>query len=104
MVVDLKGAFGRVWVGLKPIPLKHLGPRKTGDGITAGPVSVPGGFAVKSLGRNVFKRKGAKRLPIEKQSYAIDKEAAPIIDAVASEVEERLYTEFENALAWHSSK
>jgi len=104
MVVDLKGEFGRVWFGLSPIPLKHLSPRKTSTGISAGPVKVPGGFAVKKYGRNIFKRTGPKRGPIEMQALDIEARALPFVFDIAQKVESKFLVEFENALAWHSSK
>lgn len=54
------------------IPLKEFSPRQTAAGVTyrgqmGGRRIVRGAFIVPSLGGHVFRRKGASRLPIDKQ-------------------------------------
>lgn len=85
-----------VWIGLNPIRLKDLHPQETGRGVTAGPVSVPGGFI--AIGGHVFRRKGRKRLPIEKvPGFEIEDKAWPFVFQAAAGIQDRLLIEFEKA-------
>lgn len=103
-VMGKDGVLGRVWAGLRNIPLKAMKPRQTKSGVTAGPAKRPGAFISKKLGGHVFKRTGKERLPIEKQTLPI---LDPGLDAMASlekEIGERLMREFESQLKWQMTK
>lgn len=98
-----------VFYGLDPIDYMDLTPRQTSSGVSAGKRRVPGAFiaSVQGGNRKVLKRKGAKRLPIEKQTV-------PISDKADAWIEDRLMgTEafdaeflkiFERELQWQTQK
>ncbi len=98
VLMDRDG-YGRVWVGLKPISLSRLNPRKTSAGISAGPARVPGGFLAKG---QVFKRKGAARLPIDAQKLEIADEGGAAVDSLGDELGDRCMKEFERELRWQT--
>ena len=84
-----------IWIGLKPVSLSRFNPVATGSGVTTDVKEVPDGFILPAGG--VFKRRGAARLPIDKQFLEIKEKADPIFDRVVSEVEARLGINFERA-------
>ena len=104
----------RVWYGLNDIPLKNLKPIQNESGIVAGPAKVAGGFIVKALNKQVFKRVGSKRSmrsgtyrgkmrqPIKKQVYSIRKEgeqsARDLMDIMRRKLERILPIEIETRL------
>jgi len=98
VLLDRDG-YGRVWVGLKPISLSRLNPRKTARGITAGPAKVPGGFLAKG---QVFKRVGDARLPIAAQKLDIAEEGGAAVEALGDELGARCLSEFERELRWQT--
>jgi len=73
--VKLEGAIDastRLWIGTLPLSVFAIGtPRKTKSGVTSGGKSFPGAFiaTMPQGGTSVFRRKGSKRLPIEKVTY-----------------------------------
>lgn len=104
-IMSKDGVLGRVWAGLRNISLKDLKPRQTKSGVTAGPAKRPGAFISKKLGGHVYKRKGPKRLPIQKEP------GLPILDpgmdamgSLEKEIGERLQREFEHQLQWQMTK
>lgn len=106
MIINVNGPFGRVWIGLKPISLKAFRPRQTKEGVSVRSKTIPGAFIPKSmkLGFHVFKRRGKKRLKIDKLTQSIEDEAIPVIRALSGEIEERLLEEFDKALDFHLVK
>jgi hypothetical protein len=77
------GAEVKVWYGLDPIGLIYLGAKQNKQGVrAAGGRQVKGAFIAKMRGggRNVFKRKGKARLPIEKQEADIEGKAERFLD------------------------
>lgn len=103
-VMGKDGVLGRVWAGLQAIPLKAMKPRQTRSGVTAGPAKVPGAFISKKIGGHVFKRKGPKRLPIEKQTYRIIDPGLDAMGSLEREIGDRLMREFEHQLQWQLTK
>jgi hypothetical protein len=103
-VMGKDGVLGRVWAGLRNIPLKAMKPRQTKSGVTAGPAKVPGAFISKKIGGHVFKRTGTKRLPIEKQTFPILEPGMDAMGSLENEIGERLQREFESQLKWQLSK
>lgn len=96
-----------VWYGLNPISFIRLKPKKTGTGIQAGKHSVEGGFIAsgKNGNRQVFKRRGAKRLPIDAQFVDIEEQAIVFIDdhLIGSSSFDAVFLEtFERELAWRT--
>lgn len=105
MFVGITDEGGRVWLGLSPIKLNRLNPRKTASGVTAGPAKRPGAFIIEKFGGNVFQRKGAARLPIEKSpGHEIREEGSAAIQSVQELIGPRLLAEFERALQWGRRK
>ena len=103
-VMSKDGVLGRVWAGLSNIPLKAMKPRQTKSGVTAGPAKRPGAFISEKLNGHVFKRKGTKRLPIEKQTFPIFDPGMDAMGSLEKEIGERLQREFESQLKWQMSK
>jgi hypothetical protein len=97
------GGVAKVWYGLNPVDLIWLKPKETGAGVSAqGGRFVKGGFIADS---QVFKRLGAARLPIQKQSDAIEKPAEKTIahDGIMSaEFERQFWKTFEHELKWRT--
>ncbi|MCP3940517.1 MAG: hypothetical protein GY710_03430 [Desulfobacteraceae bacterium] len=98
----------KIWFGLNPISLMSLNPKKTASGIKARGITVNGGFI--SMGKNrrlnVFKRRGKKRLPIDKQSVGIYKESIQFIDnrlLASREFKSVFFKTFERNLKWWTS-
>lgn len=87
----------RVWFGLNPLALKHLGPRQVAKGVKAGPLYVKGAFMAKG---QVFKRLGRKRLPIDQVTYPIRRPADETLEGVISDsgFERRFLDTFEREL------
>lgn len=102
------GASVKVWYGLNPISLIWLQPRQSGAGVkAAGGRFVDGGFISqgKRGGRQVFKRKGKARLPIEKQRAEIEPKAAGFLESrvlKAAEFEAQFFKTFEHELKWRT--
>jgi hypothetical protein len=102
------GASVKVWYGLNPISLIWLNPRQSGAGVkAAGGRFVDSGFIAngKRGGRQVFKRKGKARLPIEKQRAEIEPKAAGFLESrvlKAAEFEAQFFKTFEHELKWRT--
>jgi hypothetical protein len=103
-VMGKDGVLGRVWAGLRNIPLKAMKPRQTKSGVTAGPAKRPGAFISEKLNGHVFKRTGKKRLPIEKETFSILDPGMDAMRSLENEIGERLQREFESQLKWQLSK
>lgn len=86
-----------LWFGLNPIALSHMSPREIARGVKAGPAYVKGAFIAK---RQVFKRRGEARLPIDKATVPIQEKADKALDAVVAgiEFERRFLDTFEREL------
>lgn len=95
-----------VWYGLDPIALIYLQARKANGGVKAsGGRFVPSGFIAdgRNGNRQVFKRRGKARLPIDKQRVDIeDKSTTYIEDQLlgTAEFEDRFFKTFEHELQW----
>lgn len=99
MKLDIESAeygHARVWVGLNPISLRRLKPKKVPIGVKTSSVTVPGGF-ISGSGGEVFKRRGRSRLPIDKQYFDIHQQASSEMTQIANEVSQQLQENFENA-------
>lgn len=115
----------RIWIGLNPVDLMRLSPRKIAGGIQAGPAKVAGGFLAPGATNQrtrVFKRVGEKRRmtqgryvgkmrqPLEKQSHEIEKPAEDWLDQEMNRVLDGdefmdLFTKtFEHELQWRIQK
>ena len=104
-VMSKDGVLGRVWAGLRNIPLKAMKPRQTKSGVTAGPAKRPGAFISKKLGGHVFERVGKERLPIKKsQGVSILDPGMDVMGSLEKEIGERLMREFESQLKWQMTK
>jgi hypothetical protein len=97
------GGVAKVWYGLNPVDLIWLKAKETGSGVSAqGGRFVKGGFIAT---KQVFKRTGAARLPIQKQSDAIEKPAEKTIAAdgiMSAEFERQFWKTFEHELKWRT--
>ena len=101
------GSEVTVWYGLDPIALIYMGARETRAGVTAGKHRRPGAFIARgrSGNRQVFKRKGEGRLPIEKQTLDVQDKAQDYIEdnlLGAAEFEAQFYRTFEHELQWQT--
>lgn len=75
----IRNLLARVWCGTFPISLKRLKPVQQKSGVRAGKHKRKGAFISEALGGHVFKRDGASRLPISKQTVSIHGHAAAAI-------------------------
>lgn len=94
-----------VWYGLDPIALIYLNARQNKSGVAAmGGRFVASGFIAPTKGgRQVFKRRGKARLPIDKQRAEIQDKANTYIEdrlVGTEEFEARFFTIFERELKW----
>lgn len=101
------GASVTVWYGLDPISLIYLGARQTKQGVTAGKHTRPGAFIAngRNNNRQVFKRRGKDRLPLDKQRLDVnDKASTYLEDNVIGDVEfeSQFYKFFEHELKWRT--
>ena len=99
-----------VWYGLDPIALIYLQARQNKSGVKAyGGRFVQSAFIAPGANgnRQVFKRRGKARLPIEKQRTDIEDKANTYIEdelVGAAEFEERFFKTFEHELQWRMRK
>lgn len=80
---SIKGEFpeGRVWFGLNPISLKHLGAKETKEsGITSRFGKYPNGFFSQKMGGHFYQRLGAGRLPLQRLEYGINEIGGDVVD------------------------
>lgn len=101
------GASITVWYGLDPVALIYLGARKTGRGVTAGKHKRDGAFIAKGANANkqVFKRRGKARLPIDKQVLDINDQAETYLEDKligGAELESYFFTVLERELKWRT--
>jgi hypothetical protein len=112
---DANGA--QIWFGLDGVSLGKFNPIQTASGVHTDVMDVPGAFLGAgrlSLGKKswdsrfknasgsdmsgaVFKRRGASRLPIDKQFYDMASVGNPIFDKTVSEVVNALAKNFEKS-------
>jgi hypothetical protein len=86
-----------LWFGLNEVALTHLNPRELRRGVAAGPAYARGAFIAK---RQVFRRKGKERLPIERPGYAIQEKADKALEGIidGGEFQRRFLDTFEQEL------
>ncbi|AWM89121.1 hypothetical protein C4E04_11925 [Microvirga sp. 17 mud 1-3] len=101
------GSSITVWYGLDPIALIYLGARQTKQGVVAGKHKVDGAFirTGRNGSRQVFKRRGAARLPLDKQRLDIEDKANTYLeDKVIGDVafETQFQKTFEHELQWRT--
>lgn len=98
-----------VWYGLDPIALVYLQAKQNKQGVRAyGGRFVKSAFIAKGRNdnRQVFKRRGAARLPLDKQVADIDDKANTYIEdrlLGTAEFEAQFYKIFEHELQWRTS-
>lgn len=110
IVRNSAGSEIRVFYGLNPISLIYLNPQKRGKGVKAhGGRFVSGGFIApaprSSSSKQVFKRKGSARLPIQKQVADIkDQSDVYIEDELlgTQEFDAQFLKYFEHELKWQT--
>jgi hypothetical protein len=101
---DLSGA---IWIGLNPIGAIHLNPRRTAAGVRGGAHDFEGAFIAKGRGgaRQVFKRAGSSRLPIERVHLSIaDAGRAAIRGPLFAGIERFFLRTFEHELGWRIAR
>lgn len=95
-----------VWYGLNPISFIRLKPKQTATGVQSGKHSIEGAFIALGNGnRHVFKRRGAKRLPIDSQFLDIQEQAIQFIDDQligSSDFDAVFLQTFERELSWRT--
>lgn len=99
-VVSTADGFAiKLWYGLNEISLIHLGARETKKGVTAGKRKVAGAFIAKG---QVFKRENKSRLPIEKQTVAIQDKANGYLESAIEQrdFDNQFLKTFEHELKW----
>lgn len=102
------GASIKVWYGLNPVSLIYLQARQSGGGVkAAGGRFVDAGFISngKRGGRQVFKRRGKARLPIEKQRAEVEPKAGSFLESKvvnSAEFEAQFFKTFEHELKWRT--
>jgi len=101
------GATITVWYGLNPISLIYLGARQNKSGVTAGAHKRPGAFIARGAGghRQVFKRRGGARLPLDKQRLDIEDKAVTFLEDKVigdADFEAQFHKVFEHELTWRT--
>lgn len=102
------GAEVKLWYGLNPVALIHLAAKQSGKGVrAAGGRFVQGAFIAKtkSGGRQVFKRAGKGRLPLQKQTADIAATAERYLDdglLNSTAFEQQFFKTFEHELKWQT--
>lgn len=94
-----------LWFGLNPVALVYLGAKQTARGVSAqGGRYVQGAFIGQRAGgpRQVFKRRGKARLPIDKQETELQFTAEQYIerDLLTDAFETQFWRTFEHELKW----
>lgn len=103
------GAEVSVWYGLNPLALIHLQARQNGRGVRAsGGRFVESAFIPKSgKVKQVFKRVGKGRLPLEKQTAEIQDDAERFLEdglLNSSAFESQFFKTFDHELKWQTRK
>lgn len=102
------GSFARIWYGLDPVSLINLQARQTKQGVRAyGGRFVKSAFITKGRNGNkqVFKRVGAARLPIKKQTDPILQKADHYLDTDAinsADFMQQFFKVLEHELTWRT--
>ncbi len=102
------GGAAKVWFGLNPVGMIYLGAKQTSSGVSAqGGRQVKGAFIAqgKGGGRQVFKRVGKARLPIQKQTAKIQQPSEQYIEKgvlTSAEFEAQFWKTFEHELKWQT--
>lgn len=98
-------AEGRIFFGLRPIPLWRLDPKQTRTGVTAKGVRVPGAFVVDSFRyeNEVFKRVGPDSHPLTYERLHFEDEAHRVIKAdIMPYIAAKYYKFLEHELSWRT--
>lgn len=111
------GKAVRVWYGLDPMGMIHLGAKQTKEGVTAfGDRFVKSAFIARGRAgrgpasdgnRQVFIREGRTRLPIKKVTVELGDQAQTYIEdhiLGSYEFTERFFTIFERELKWRTTQ
>lgn len=104
IIIDLskKGdPYGRIWIGLNPIPLKWMNPRQTRRGVSAGPARAPGAFVTRW---GVFRRQGESAYPLDFLIYDIEPDARQAVESTFPEIADYFHKTFMQELNWEISK
>jgi len=100
------GAEITVWYGLDPIGLIYLGARQTRRGVTAGQHRRDGAFIARGKRRvQVFKRRGASRLPLNVERLSVSDSANIYIEdnlLGTAEMDRQFFKLFEHELRWQT--
>lgn len=101
------GSSIAVWYGLDPVAMIYLGARQTKRGVTAGKHKRDSAFIAKGQNgnRQVFKRQGSARLPIEKQVLDINDKAETYLEdrlIGAAEFEAQFFRVLEREMKWRT--
>lgn len=96
-----------LWFGLNPVALIYLGAKQSAGGVTAqGGRYVQGAFIAQKAGgpKQVFKRRGQARLPIDKQESELEHTAERYIerDLLTDAFEMQFWRTFEHELKWQT--
>lgn len=98
----------KVWVGLNAVDLIKFGARETKAGVRTRVGTREGAFIATGKGgsRQVFKRRGDARLPIDKQAHDIKDAGDQAIEPIASGAEfgDYVLSTFERELLWRISR
>jgi hypothetical protein len=95
----------KIWLGLEPVSAMHLAPKQVPTGVSAKGNIFKGAFIAKGVhGRaQVFKRLGKDRLPLQKQTISIEKDADMTIELVVlPQIQNRFNKLFTEELRWSS--
>lgn len=101
------GGQVQVFYGLNPVAVIDIDARQTRAGVSAGKRRIKSAFIRRGRGGHVqvFKRRGAARLPIDKQVVDIDEAAQVFIEdhlLGTDEFEAQFFKLFEHELKWRT--
>lgn len=96
----------RVWIGLNPVSVIRLNPKKSAKGVTARGEKYDGGFITtgRSGNRHVYKRLGKERFPIMSVYKDISEGKELLENQVFEGWEQFLLERFEHELKWQGGK
>ncbi len=95
----------KIWLGLEPVSAMHLAPKQVQVGVSAKGNVFKGAFIAKGLNSRaqVFKRLGKARLPLQKQTVSIEKNADMAIELIVlPQIKNRFNKIFTEELRWSS--
>lgn len=95
-----------LWYGLDPVALIYLQAKQRSTGVSAAGRFVKGAFiaGTPAGGKQVFKRAGAARLPLEKQQADVHHQAEDYLEhqAFGAQFEAQFYKTFEHEMKWQT--